>query len=57
MFRHIALCIAQMDGLLLAAGDVGTIRVWDMEHELARQARQAPWHMVLGNSSEMTVSE
>jgi WD40 repeat protein len=27
----------QSDGLLLASGDVGTIRIWDMEHEHRRQ--------------------
>lgn len=27
----------QSDGLLLASGDVGTIRIWDMEHERQRQ--------------------
>ena len=27
----------QTDGLLVAAGDVSTIRVWDLNHELARE--------------------
>lgn len=27
----------QMDGVLVAAGDTDTIRIWDMSHELARQ--------------------
>ncbi len=27
----------QADGLLVAAGDTDTIRIWDMAHELAKQ--------------------